>query len=800
MPKLLAGHLASRVLGERLQRTTLVLCAAVAPLIAPLTTLADEPPARHDGPELVFMKDKATRWGLDRNVGASGLDVVTEPRRAGKVALRLGKGSKAVTGDLRMEQSTNIPTHALSHVRFWIHGGTAGGQRPTLVAEVRDPLTRVPKVLAPVSIASHLVDRNGTPVDAVPAGAWVEVRVPLAALGVERVGNFSGLRIPAPQRMETFYVADISLIGPAPAKTAAARVDFAQLRADPVPRTFYGVNLGYWDIYATWRPPEEGAAQVREAGINFVRYHPSNPNLNWHISAWDITVPMGPVQPGGYVRYLNLLEQVKGDGVVSLNYLLGSPEQAAAVVAYTNVPADAPQALLDMPIGEADEVGVDPAKQGAARFSKIRRDWKTVGFWVRLRGEAPIAGNPDGLNHLRAAHPAPWRVSYWELGNELWMLGTDPANDTRAVLGARAGSPQDIAAFAAAMSRAIKRVDPTVKLGVHIELTWSNAPSEVTYRIPGTDRTTTEHREAVFAAMAGVDPETGLRDPAHERFVPDFLVSHNYIGSSRDDFHVLQLSNNQDFLNWRVRERIIRDRLARWYGAGDPAVAAIELHDNENGLPPSDPDNQQVNLVAGLACADSMAIALQSEFRNLCWFALSAGPGGKNVNSNVYGWRTFGAYAMTVAYKEGSGVGPEPGQFDGARLPPYYAHQLLTQFARPGDRIVDAPAIACDNPLVSVYAARSAAGAASLLLINKAPTTAVNASVTIDGLGFEPIADAQVTTYGRSEDDEQRRRWEAGDHTNIEAKRTTCQASAQRVAIDLPAYSINVVTLQPTGR
>jgi hypothetical protein len=716
------------------------------------------------------------------------------------VSLRLGKDSAIKTGDARMEQSTNIPTHALSHVRFWIHGGKVGGQKPMVAAEVRDPFTRVSSTLKPVAIERFLFNDDGKAVDAIPANTWVQVRIPLKELGAERIGNLSGLRFPAPHQYETFYIADVSFVGPPATPRAAAKVDFQQLRTNPVPATFYGVNVGYWDMYATWRPTVEGATQVSDAGIRFLRYHPSNPKLNWHISAWDITVPIGPVQPGGYVQYLNLVEAIKGDGVVSLNYLLGSPEQAAAVIAYTNVPANAPTALLDMPLGIAHEVDVNPELKGRARFSKIRRDWKTVGFWVRLRGEKPVPGNPDGLNHLRAEHPTPWRISYWEVGNELWMLGTDPENDTRAVLGGRAGSPQDIAAFAAATSKAIKRVDPNVKLGVHIELTWSDAPSDIEYVIPGTNRKTREHREAMFAALAGLDPATGLRDPALTRYVPDFLISHNYFGSSRDDFHVLQLSNNEDFLNWRVRERIIRNRLSRWFGEGDPAVAKIELHDNENGLPPSNPDNQQVNLVAGLACADSLAIALQSEFKNLSWFALSITPGAKNVNPDVYGWRTFGAYALTVARKDGPGVGQEAGQFHGARLPPYYAHQLMTQFAPSGDRIVDAPSIKVDNPLVSVYGARSADGGASLFLINKAPNTAVAATVELDGLGFMPASEAAVFTYGRPEDDEQRRRWEAKDYTNVEPTRTTCRATAKNVLINLPPYSMSVIKLRPGTR
>ncbi len=53
---------------------------------------------------------------------------------------------------------------------------------------------------------------------------------------------------------------------------------------------------------------------------------------------------------------------------------------------------------------------------------------------------------------------------------------TDPENGTHTVLGGRAESIQDIAVFA--IDKESKRVDPKVKLGVHIKLMWSGVLSD----------------------------------------------------------------------------------------------------------------------------------------------------------------------------------------------------------------------------------------------------------------------------------------------------------------------------------
>lgn len=88
------------------------------------------------------------------------------------------------------------------------------------------------------------------------------------------------------------------------------------------------------------------------------------------------------------------------------------------------------------------------------------------------------------------------------------------------------------------------------------------------------------------------------------------------------------------------------------------------------------------------------------------------------------------------------------GAFDAAQLPPYYAHQLVSQFARTGDRTVDALGIHCDN----------------------------------------------------RQDQEQRRRWESKDLSNVEATCRTIKATGKRVALDLPPYSMSVVKLQPNAQ
>jgi len=172
------------------------------------------------------------------------------------------------------------------------------------------------------------------------------------------------------------------------------------------------------------------------------------------------------ITPGtDFGSFVSIMQRVNANAFITLNYGSnstgtgpGDPHEAAAWVAYAN-------ALPD----NTTAIGVDPAGH----------DWGTAGAWARLRSSTPLAVD-DGKNMLRIAHPTPIGVKYWELGNELygngffgvggncgWEVDLHAPYNTGCT-GRKDNpvlSPTTYAKALRTFSDAIKRIDPTVKLG-----------------------------------------------------------------------------------------------------------------------------------------------------------------------------------------------------------------------------------------------------------------------------------------------------------------------------------------------
>src|SRR5579859_5449992 len=77
-------------------------------------------------------------------------------------------------------------------------------------------------------------------------------------------------------------------------------------------------------------------------------------------------------------------------------------------------------------------------------------------------------------------------------------------------------------------------------------------------------------------------------------------------------------------------------------------------------------------------------------------------------------------------------------------FPAYYALQMLSNVARPGDTLVNSGS---DNPLLTVHAARNANGDLSVELVNEDPNNAY--TVNLNYAGWTPSgATPTVYTYG----------------------------------------------------
>ena len=148
-------------------------------------------------PDVIYADSLSNGW---QAWGWANLDVnATAPARAGR-AIRVTPGPWQA---LYLHHA-DVDTRRWAALTFWIHGGTAGGQKLCVRA------LRAGAPLAPVALAAPV------------AGQWRHVTLPLAALGVGQVSDFDGLWIgDAAGTGQAAFSLDEMALTPAPAPPAA---------------------------------------------------------------------------------------------------------------------------------------------------------------------------------------------------------------------------------------------------------------------------------------------------------------------------------------------------------------------------------------------------------------------------------------------------------------------------------------------------------------------------------------------------------------------------------------------------
>ncbi len=217
---------------------------------------------------------------------------------------------------------------------------------------------------------------------------------------------------------------------------------------------------------------------LNAAAINTLRYPGGAYADTYHWSTYKPTQWQGEKTPrngeyspnNNFGFFVRLLDYVKnGTAVITVNYGsnlagtgAGDPEAAAAWVAYCNG---------------------DPSDKKVISKDSSGYDWKTVGFWATIRSSLPLSDD-DGFNQLRIEHPKSLNIKYWEIGNEVY--GNDyfaddsnggSAEDLHAPYAANGNdsdkirhgnpalSPSAYGRGVAAFARAMKNVDPGMKIG-----------------------------------------------------------------------------------------------------------------------------------------------------------------------------------------------------------------------------------------------------------------------------------------------------------------------------------------------
>lgn len=612
---------------------------------------------------------------------------------------------------------------------FWVHGG-GGGQRLQVYAEYGS--SAGPTYVLPAAL---------------PTNAWQSITIPLGTLGIANKANVNrfSIQLRNDGTAGTFYVDDIQFT----AKSMPAIVNVSLNASAPlrsVDARHFGVNLAIWDVNYEPASYAATAALLQEMGCRFVRLPGGSLSDEYHWSSnttWTNTWQWSTSFP----EFMRAITNAGAQVMVTVNHGSGSPQEAAAWVAYANGDATLYGTINDLTIG------VDAAG----------RDWRSVGYWARLR-TLTAAANPDNqFDFLAMNRSAPLGIKHWEIGNECY--GTWE-RDTNAL-------PSHAYTYAVRATNFIvrmKAVDPTIKIGVVA------VPGESAYANGYTDH-------------PAFNPRTGQNNYGWTPVLlatlksfgvtPDFLVHHHYpewtdpsnVPASPDNDATLLQSTG----NWATDAATLRQHIADYFGAGG---TNIELLVTENNSDAGQQGKQSTSLVNGLYYADSLAQLIKTEFNSFVWWDLrNSTDAAGYFGANLYGWRPYGDLGMINDLS--------------TRHPTFYAAKLMQWLARPGDKTLNA---ASDYAWLSAYAARGANGVVTLLLLNKFSVTNLNAQVALNG--FTPTALAAARSFGIPND---------------EAARTNGPAAAQDITTNYIAnagtnfsfvcapLSLNLLTLAPAA-
>lgn len=610
---------------------------------------------------------------------------------------------------------------AYQSLSFWIYPTAAG----TNELAVQAVLNGNPQAAAPLSFTAAQVNH------------WQQITLSLSTLGVAGNAAFDGFWIQnttgGPLR---FYVDDISLIAVAVPNPVALSVDALNV-VRTIDSRFYGMNLAIWDANLA------GAATaplLAAMGTGVIRCPggSASDDYDWQT---DQSVSNGSFQwVSNAATFAGVASAQNAQAYITVNYGSGTPEQAAAWVAYYN--------------GSA-------SNQTALGTDSMGRNWSTIGYWAALRGATPISMD-DGYNFLRVSHPAPYGFHYWEIGNECYGSWENDLHGTAGSdLTGVAHDPYTYAQAFAVYYHEILAVDPTAHIGA------VSIPGEDSYGIGTHPATNPNEGNSTHTGWTPVMLAT-LKTLG---VTPHFLIHHNYYQNpgSESDAGLLGgggASIVSDAANLR---QMITDYLGGTAGAG------IELAMTELNSVSSGPGKQTTSLVNGLYLADAIGNMAQTEINACTWWALRNGADTTaNNSSSLYGWRPYGDYGVVAS-------GDVSGTPVNTPFPSYYAAKLLAGWGRGGDRVVTATSA---YALLSIYAAKLQNGNLALLVVNKHPTADLNAQITLSN--FTPgSGTVAISSFGKT-----------NDLSQLDLSTSAASIAGSVFTYTFPSYSMSVVTLK----
>ncbi len=440
----------------------------------------------------------------------------------------------------------------------------------------------------------------------------------------------------------------------------------------------------------------------------------------------------------------SFISSVKGVGLATIDYGSGSPQEAAAFLAYLNAP-----------VGNTTQIGVG-AEWNDSTNSYQQVDWKTAGYWASLRAQAPLATD-DGLNFLRLDHPAPFGIHYWEVGNEeygSWEIDHHALQH----------DPATYITFAKQFQTFAATIDPSISIGLDVGS-------------PGDFNNWTANI---------------LQQSASQGLTVGFLSDHNYVqapGSESDSNLLLDTvtdtsSDSNDPGNpydWAVRAADYESLLSQYLGA---AGKNVQLLATEFNSVYSDPGKQTTSLVNGLFLADSLGAMLETPYAGAdVWDLRNSYATGGNASSSLYGWRQGGDYGLI-----GSPGGQAPASGPYVPYPTYFAEELASKIIEAGGNVVQASS---SDPNLTAYAVVEPNGHLDLLVVNKSATSAISGQFQL--ANFSPAVQANVWQYGEAQDTAQSQTTDG--HSTLANFVANLTVNGSTFTYSFPAYSMTVLDL-----
>ena len=567
---------------------------------------------------------------------------------------------------------SSISTTNFASISFWLNGGTIGWQQLQMYGNLSSGTQ---------SARYHLA--------APLANTWQLYTVSLSALGVANATNFTGFAIQdaAGSTEPTFYLDDIQLDAVVPPPSV---VHFTINAGQPIRAAdarWFGLNAAIWDGY--YDTPTT-VSLLNQLGTRIIRLPGGSLSdfYHWAIGKRSDGYQYDPTRIGNFIHVITNAS-VNAQAIITVNYGTGTPQEAAAWVAYCNAATSSSVSL-----------GVDA--KGT--------NWQTSGYWASLRAAAPL-GTDDGKNFLRISRTAPLGFKYWEIGNECY--GSSWETDSNY-------PPHDPYTYALRATNYIglmKAVDPTIKIGV------VSTPGEDTFA-NYTNHPAYNAREGVYhngwtPVMLATLNASGV--------TPDFLVDHFYSESDSDNDQALL----QAAANWASDAASLRQQLTDYIGSSG---TNIELLATENNADSGHQGKQSTSLVNGLYLADSLAQLTKTEFNSFVWWDLRNGQDTSgDFSPSLYGWRTYGDLGII-------------GNLN-TLYPTFYTFKLMHDFVQPGDTVLTASS---DYSLLPAYAVQHQDGSLSVLAINKDPANTYTGQVAV--VSYTPGSSGTAYAYGIPQD------------------------------------------------